>query len=841
MSKKNAFVVKKSTLCFMMVTLSSLLAVGSTALAQSEDTVELEAIEVTGTRIKRTEIEGSSPVVVLDRQYIEESGATTLNQLFKNVIYNTAGAIDESFTQATTPGAAAIDLRGLGVNRTLVLLNGRRVPVSPFSIDGNSFVDINLIPLGAVERIEILKDGASAIYGSDAIAGVVNIILRKDYEGAEVAVYGGGTDQGDGWEGQITATGGKTTDKGNVTFVLDLFDRGAVMARDRDLTQSANRGFDDRSSAGDPGTIIRLDQGGALLPDPRCPASSQNPERGPFCLYDFAPWNTLIPAAQRLGLVASGDYEIDPGLIAFFGANYTYSQSDRDLAPPAPNDVFVIGPDNPNNPFPGEPILSIYRPTELGARTDEVTTDAWNLVGGLKGTIATWNWELGVGGGKVDSRVRGINGYATQEAVQSAIDSGALNPFGPSPNFDPASIRYEPRRDGESSLFFTDLKATGPIWQMQYGPLSAAVGAEYRSEDFSDQFDPITASGEVLGTGGTSGEGDRQVAALYAEFSIPAAKNFEINLAGRYDDYSDFGGTFNPKLGLRWKPLDNLLVRGSAGTGFKAPSLPELYSGETLLFANVFDPVTGRVRSNIRTINSGNPDLDPEDSNNYDLGLIWDINHAWNFGVDFWRIDVDNVVSNNPQYYVDNEAQFPDNVVRNSRGQIVEVRNPYRNIAKVDTSGIDFSTYYRWSTTDAGDFGFTLVATYLGTYDEQQTPEAESRDLAGKNGRPRWRGQAILNWEKDVYQGAFIVNYVGGYDRVTETIQPYRVGSWTTVDAQFDWDLSAKAGNLGFGINNLFDTEPPEELYWTEGWPWYNRALHSARGRFLYARYKYKF
>ena len=840
-----ALSAKKSILFLAVAAATSMLPFGSIALAQTEqteDALEFELIEVTGTRIKRTEIEGSSPLVVLNRQYIEESGATTLNQLFKNVIYNTAGVIDESFTQETTPGAAAIDLRNLGINRTLVLLNGRRVPVSPFSNDGSSFVDINLIPLGAVERIEILKDGASAIYGSDAIAGVVNIILKKDFDGAEIAVYGGATDKGDGAEGQLTAIGGKTTDQGNVTFALDLFDRNAIMARDRDISKSANRGYDNRSRAGDPGTIIRLSENGPLfIPDPRCPASSLDPT-GRFCLYDFATWNTLIPETRRIGLVASGDYEINPGLIAFFGANYTHSQSERDLAPTAPNEEFFISPDNPNNPFPGEPILSIYRLGELGARTDEVKTDAWNLVGGLKGSISTWNWELGVGGGKVDSKVRGINGYATQEAAQAAIDSGALNPFGPSPNFDPASIQYETQRDGESSLFFADLKATGQIIQMEHGALSAAVGAEYRSEDFSDEFDPITASGEVMGTGGTSGDGDRRVGALYAEFSIPAAKDLEINLAGRYDDYSDFGGTFNPKLGLRWKPLGNLLVRGSAGTGFKAPSLPELYSGESVLFANVIDPTTGQVRSNIRAVNSGNPDLEAEDSTNYDLGLIWDINNAWNFGVDYWRIDVDNVVSNNAQYYVDNEAQYPDNVIRNAAGNIVEVINPFRNIAKINTSGVDLSTNYRWTTQSAGDFGLNLVATYLGSYDEQQTPESSSEDRAGEDGRPRWRGQAILNWNMDDYRAAFIVNYVGGYERVTETTQSYRVGSWTTLDANFDWTLSSlKGGTLGLGVNNLLDREPPEEIYWSEGWPWYNRALHSARGRFLYARYKYTF
>ncbi|MDZ7622715.1 MAG: TonB-dependent receptor plug domain-containing protein [Candidatus Competibacteraceae bacterium] len=153
MRNNQTLATKKRILYWAVATVTSLLPIGSVALAQDQETLELELLEVTGTRIKRTEIEGSSPLVVLDRQYIEESGATTLNQLFKNVIYNTAGAIDESFTQEATPGAAAIDLRNLGINRTLVLLDGRRIPVSPFSKDGGSFVDINLIPLGAVERI----------------------------------------------------------------------------------------------------------------------------------------------------------------------------------------------------------------------------------------------------------------------------------------------------------------------------------------------------------------------------------------------------------------------------------------------------------------------------------------------------------------------------------------------------------------------------------------------------------------------------------------------------------------------------------------------------------------
>jgi iron complex outermembrane recepter protein len=191
---------------------------------------------------------------------------------------------------------------------------------------------------------------------------------------------------------------------------------------------------------------------------------------------------------------------------------------------------------------------------------------------------------------------------------------------------------------------------------------------------------------------------------------------------------------------------------------------------------------------------------------------------------------------------VNNEAQFPDNVIRNSAGQIVEVLNPFRNIAERKTSGIDFSTNYRWNTTNAGDFGLNLVVTYLDTFEEKDTPEAQSRSKAGKDSHPRWRSQATLNWKKSDYQAALIVNYISGYDRVMETTQPYGVGSWTTVDTQFDWNLSTiKGGTIGFGITNLFDEDPPEEFYWGEGWPWFDRALYSARGRFLYARYKYAF
>lgn len=200
--------------------------------AADEEVLELDRFQVTGTNIKRTDFAGPSPLVIVDQTAIKQSGATTISELFRDVIYNSQGLVDETFTQGFAPASAGVDLRGLGVNRTLVLVNGRRVPLFPFAQDGtSSFVDINLIPLGAIERVEILKDGASAIYGADAVAGVVNFITKKHYEGVEVSAEYGQTDENDGETTQLSLTGGAANDKGNVTFTLDYLNRDAIWAR----------------------------------------------------------------------------------------------------------------------------------------------------------------------------------------------------------------------------------------------------------------------------------------------------------------------------------------------------------------------------------------------------------------------------------------------------------------------------------------------------------------------------------------------------------------------------------------------------------------------------------
>jgi iron complex outermembrane receptor protein len=810
----------------------------------ADDVLELERFEVTGSRIKRVDVEGISPVVVLDREKIERTGATTVTELFRYIIYNSAGIINETLVQGTAPASASIDLRGLGANRTLVLVNGRRLPVFPFAqggsssqSDGASFVDINLIPLGAIERVEILKDGASAIYGSDAIAGVVNFILRKDYEGVEISFDLGSTDEGDGGEGHLTFTAGMADERANLTLTFDHMQRNPVWARDRSFSESANGPIDNRSRSGNPGTIVNLNTG-SLSPDPRCPPGSVS---GPFCLYDFAPWVTLIPEVKRTSVAANGSFEINEGLSAFASAMFMSSDSERDIAPVGIPPELFVGADNPNNIYPGSDLLVAYRFLELGPRRDRFETDTYNIVGGLNGTFNDWDWELGAGTGQVDTSIIGVNGYATLDSMQAEVDNGTLNPFGDSPDFDPESVMYTTRRRGKSTLDFADLKATGDILEMTHGYLSAAVGAEYRKEEYSDETDPLTASGAVMGIGGVSGEGDRTVFAAYAEFAVPLYTGLELQLAGRYDDYDDFGDTVNPKLGLRWQPRSNLLFRASAGTGFKAPSLPELYSGDIRLFDSVFDPVTG-APAEVNVISGGSPDLDAEESNNYNLGMVWDINNAWDLSLDYWRIDNDDAVSTpSAQFFVNNESAYPDNVIRDENGDIDTVIANFQNVASQKVWGIDFSTGARWTTAGNGDFGLNLATSYLGSFEQEPVSGAGFDELAGKDGRPRWRGLASLTWAKANYSASVILNYVGDYEL---TQNDDTVDAWTPVDVQFGWQpQSIVGGTVTLGVKNLFDEEPSTDPFYVGDplWPFFNKALNDPRGRFLYARYKHEF
>ncbi|MCB1877721.1 MAG: TonB-dependent receptor [Chromatiales bacterium] len=797
----------------------------------------LNTYEVTGSHIPRAETAGLVPLASYSRADIERSGARTISEFFRDSVFNAAGTVDEQFTQGFAPNSASINLRGLGVNRTLVLLDGRRLPIYPFAENGfESFVDINAIPLAAIERIEVLKDGASAVYGADAVAGVVNLITRKNMEGFDGAVHGGISGEGDGEEGRLSAVFGRRWEGTNATVGFDFLKRQEVMARDRDITASANGPIDDRSLLGRPGTIIPLSSG---LPqaDSRCPADrliSQGPAT--FCGYDFAPAVTLIPETQRIGLFGSLEHELSEDWTLFARAFFNQVESERDLAPTnnAP-DLFFVPGDNPTNPL-GEDIVVLYRLEELGVRRDEFTTRAYQFVGGLNGYLGEWEWEFAGGYGRVDAETRGVNGYAAAADLQDAVFDGSLNLFGDSRTFDADSVSYTTRRDGRSEIWFADAKVNGTAFQWDGKAVLMAAGLELRREEFYDRFDDRTAAGEILGIGGTSAEGDRDLQSAYVEFSVPFTDTLEFQLAGRFDHYSDFGNTFNPKLGVRWQAMDNLVLRASTGTGFKAPALHELYSGEIQSFDSVVD--SGVLVSDVEVTSTGNEDLEAEESRSVNLGLVWDLTSAWNIGLGAWYIKNENAVVNDPQNVINNEASLPGLVTRNDAGDVVAIRSPFLNVAGQKLWGIDFDSGVKWNNEGVGDFRLGLTVSYLGSFKEESIEGSGFEERAGEDGRPHVRGRAELAWERGHYGASVGLNYVGGYDRPEADDS---IDSWTTVDTQFNWMPSGlPGGTVSVGILNVFDEEPPEDPF-LEGWPFINRALHNARGRFFYLNFRYAY
>jgi outer membrane receptor protein involved in Fe transport len=816
----------------------ALVCLATPAAFAADDSIE--ELLVTGSRIARNEVFETAPVAVYDRDDIAMSNATTLNEFLRDLSIVPAGTVDDTFTQGFAPASAGINLRGMGVSRTLVLLDGRRMSVFPFAQEGSeSFVDINLIPLGSIDRIEVLKDGASALYGADAVTGVVNIVTRRYEEGLNLSARYGQTGEGDGEEALASLNWGILGQRGRASLGLDVFDRSRVDASDRSLTASANGPIDDRSGAGSPGSVIRPAVAPFPVAEPRCPAENIVSIGGPatLCSFDFAPFVTLIPETQRIGAHASGEFDLSPSVLAFARAVFSRSESERALAPAPISDLLFVDPTNPNNIYPGEPVLVIYRFVELGPRVDEFETNALNAIVGVSGEIGEWQWESAISASIIDSSVTGINGYATQADMQAAVDAGTLNPFGDSPSFDATSVSVTTRRDGEARLYGFDTRANGDLHAMTHGMLQAAVGIELRSEEFSDFFDPLTESGVVMGIGGTSGEGDRDVVASYGELLVPVLPGVELQVAARLDHYSDFGSTFNPKLGAAWRPSENLLVRANLGTGFKAPALHELYSRDIVSFSSIFDPVTASVEE-VQTTASGNADLDAEETRNYGLGVVWDANDTWQVGLDYWWIRNDNAVTSNAQYYVDNEALFPANIVRDGTGTIVEVFAPFRNVAEQKLQGFDLLARGSFDLGKLGDLAVTGVASRLDTFERRPAAGQPMEGLVGHDGIVEWRLRSTAEWSTDDISISLTGHFVDGYDRPAASDE---IGSWTRFDGRVAWSPSfLEGGELTGGVDNLLDREPPADPFF-EGWPFVNRALHDNRGRFAFLEYRHSF
>ncbi|MCT7940569.1 TonB-dependent receptor plug domain-containing protein [Shewanella holmiensis] len=835
---------------------------------------ELERIEVTGTHIKRTDMEGASPMTVLTAEDIAKSGAQDISQLLSKLPVSGSGTFSTQGNNSddTANGGAAVSLRGLGADSTLVLLNGRRIAVSSFakSID-TAFVDINSIPISAVKRIDIVKDGASATYGSDAIAGVINIILKKDFEGfevngkvAETVEDGGGQQSGSILFGTDAANG-----KAHTTVIFDYFKERETLFGDRDYSKSANQtangGSDFRSSAGNPGSYIPATIGAdgsitpksdqfSWTPDVNCPAADV---KGAYCRYDYAPVMTSTPESTRVGLSVFQDYEFNDELKLFAEMMYQHNESVvKGAASPSFGEFYMLN-SNPlftsgaaTNPFAGEDLTMRRRLTETGPRQKSSESDSARVVMGLNGFLSDWEWEVAYTYSYNRNHEYGEQGFVWTPRLQEAINSGAFNPLATTQMGDVIDqISVNTTRSGKSTTNAVDGKIAGEVFAMPAGAVSMAVGFEYREEKLSDNPDELFKRGEIFGTEATEASGERDQKSLFVEFAVPLFEQLEAQLAVRYEDYSDFGDTTNPKVALRYTPLDNVTIRASWGEAFRAPSLVQLGLGPSQESPGLVDTVrcpqtnlpedcTAQERT---VIFSGNPNLQPEESTSYNLGGVWQMTDELSVGVDYWNYDQDGLITSDTQYLVNTQGDDPAVVKREPSaggvpGRIIEIYDQFGNLGSQTTDGIDFDMAYKFSTASAGDFGFSYNLTWVNSFD-QVREDGTKRELAGEYQHPDYRWTAAMDWGVDAWQASARLNYIGEFQDNIDAGAEGTIDSMITLDMNVSY-IGFDHWNLTLGANNILNEEPP---FSGADFMGYDQGTHSAIGALWYAKASYRF
>jgi outer membrane receptor protein involved in Fe transport len=849
------------------------------AQAASED--EVETVYVTGSRIARTsDFENPAPVVTFNKDEIAKSGYNNLNELLEqqpfvgNGTFSTRGNNQDS----TANGASSVSLRGLGADATLVLVNGRRVAVSSFAQNiTTNFVDINTLPVAAVERLEVLKDGASAVYGADAVAGVVNVILRKDFDGFEVAGGGGFADGYD--EYNASAIWGSNGEDSNVTLILDYFQNSTLENKERGYFGTANQsprgGEDFRSSRGYPGRfIVTSPSGTGTRIDPACP-----PERDTgtgTCVYDFGPWNLLVPEAERTGLMLLGNKRF--GAVEFFTEIAAQHNTSIAQGAPTPLDetaALTVPITNPGNPYPDATAISVgrYRTVDAGARQWNIQTDNLRGVFGLRGDINSWKWEISAQRARSESEQTGSRqqGWVRTDYLQQQIDAGLYNPFGATTNPDSVldAIRTSLVRQGKSELTEYQGQISGELFDLPGGRLAMATGVEYREESIKDIPDEQFQRGLIFGTEAVTAKADRNNWSAFVEFSLPLLKSLELNIAARYDDYSDFGDTTNPKISARWSPIESLAFRASWGTGFRAPSLAQIGLGpsqESQFFTDVYGCAVNPVycaNTDYNIVFSGNPNLKAEESENLNVGVAWKPSDMFQVSVDYWDIKQDNKIDEVPFGYLYQQFCSTQESTVCTRGtplpgealgQLQTINSTFTNIGQQSTNGIDFSAQFR-SELLSGDLFVGLDYAYMLEFKKEELNSAGtglvSRDLTGEWLYPQDRATLTGDWGWENWGVRASVNYTGSFedqpdfdfDGVLDYDQhtTRSVGSFTTVDLQFRY-TGFKGLTVALGATNLFDETPPfaigdgdTDLYG------YVSELHDPMGQMIYGKLTYRF
>ncbi len=955
---------------------------------------KLEKFEVTGSRIKTIEAEGPSPVKIITRTDIENSGRTNLTDLLRDLPEAGFTGINEGGTTAAVRGSTALSLRDLGANNTLVIVNGRRTVTTANASGGTTFVDLNRFPIAMVERVEVLKDGASAVYGADATAGVVNIILRKDFNGTEFGYSYGNSTKTDVAEKSFNFFGGAASGKASMTVGVTNFTRGALKGKDTnfgnnaDLTnrylakggvmaeEAAAGLFDLRSGTGPQarvsvtgvaagqingsngvnipglpiGTVItRLPGTGGVVPSgagallgtlsSATPSFTSAPIIGtggafnataaatyeaqrltpagtPSNLYNFQEFVWLTPEVNRTGMYTTFRYDLAKNIELYAEASYQQNKSHIELAPSpistAGDNNILLPKTNYYNPF-GVDLNFNFRPVDIGARQADITNNDYSLLFGARGTVLDrFDWDMAYTYG-YDEVVDLTSNAISESRLRTQLAKStpdAFNIFGGASYKNPKAVldtvRVQTQKAGNSALDLWDAKISGDLFEIPTGTVGTAVSVEVRKEKFNVANDAISTTlddiiGQVRLAGAT--KSDRTVKSAAAEFRVPLVKTatlpfvykLDLNLAARFEDFSDgYNSGVKPYAGLRYQPIKDLLLRGSFSKTFRAPTLPQLYGGESQSLPNGLsdlrrpqaltgDPFDGASTQRLVRV-GGNPALTPETADVYQYGFVYELPFAYvkglSVGASFFHIEQKDIITSVSTTYIrtnevgggtaglvirdpgtetyTNNTASPINVLSGPNnavtaiapgqsttvpGRIQSILSATLNLAYQRVEGYDFEVNYKKRTATFGQFSMRNTLTYTKFYGFTTTKgNTNPASSVGHDGYPRVKLQSSLAWALKEYTAGVSANYTSHYGDVN--YDGYEIDEYYTVGAYFGYEIPAGISTwlentrVTVGVDNALDKQPP--LYYN-GVGYDQSMIGRPVGRFWYAAIKKTF
>ena len=876
----------------------------ATSAGGGSSPIEVQTI-VVGSRLHVNNVDSPEPVTIISARDILNSGAANVQDILQRVPSTGSGGIYRTTTNGGQ-GLECYDLRNLGFTRVLVLINGKRVVHT--GIFGTDCVDLSNIPANLVDQIQILKDGASSIYGADAVSGVVNIILKQDFTGTQLNASGDISQRGDDRSGELSALQGFNFDhgRGNFTISGDYNNEGSVDSYARAYSKNP---VQVDNGPGQPFTIgSGIPLGGRVFDGPNVAnplglddLALGNGQFRPFSdatdRFNFNNYEELVGNLETENITAQTHYEINQHLIPYADIFYTHKQAITSLAPQPVTgslppstlpDVFVVPQGNPYNPF-GEDVYLYRRGGECGPRETIADADTWQGELGRRGQIVgSWNYDVsysyGISGSTQESEGEVNYQKLEQEAGfqqipnPSAIDpsaSGVYNPavcpassgctiqnfFGPN-SITPAGVHYAEFNEFSHSLFqLRDLNAgitNDHLYHLPYGDLGLAIGMEHRGEQGAYNPDPLVQSGVTLENAQNPTSGGFNATEVYGELHIPllanlpAAKDLSMDISGRYSSYNTFGDAETYSIKGNWTPIDDIRVRGAVGTAFRQPEVDELYGGQALSFNSAIDPCVGAVgtaaanclkqginpatfsqpNSQVQTITGGNPALLPETSHTYTFGTVIQPRFLKNLAVtvDYWHTRIANQIGSLDTQDILTDCYDSPNLSnsfcsliapRTGSGQLSTVFAINENLGELRADGLDFGGNYLLTAGDDDTFTFvTDFALSIG-FIEQLAPNGPFVNFNGYNnflgnpeeGYPRLRNTSSATWNHGRFSITYSMQYFDGMKFYPGTdYGPGLTRAYYSNEAFFhniEFNYRFKKLDLVFGIDNLFDKDPP--------------------------------